>query len=228
LANRLGGLFALAGADQEDLLRDAPAGLAWLGLAEQRRYGELSPRRRAEFVAGRWLLRRLLQAQGVIAPGCAVALGAQGRPVLEGEPGVHLSLSHRAGRVVAGLADHGIGVDVERIKPRDVVALSERVCAPDERQSLQVLNESQALRWFHQLWAIKEAAYKAGLTDCPPLDFARVQAVPAQPPAAVRCWHWLDGWVVACAVDHPEGCNASAPWACADEPSHWAIHRVTL
>ncbi|MDR2216455.1 MAG: 4'-phosphopantetheinyl transferase superfamily protein [Nevskiaceae bacterium] len=217
-------MLALAGGDMDELQKDAPVGLTWLGHAEQRRYGELSVRRRLEFKAGRWLLRRLLEREGVVPAGRPLAIDVGGRPVLEGVPDVGLSLSHRCGRVVAAVADCAVGVDVELVKSRDVMALSQWVCSAPERQYLARLDAPSALQYFHQLWTIKEAAYKAGLTRCAPMNFSRIRVAPVahSPPEAV-CWSWANGWVVACAVAHREGVAALAPWADPVHESHWAV-----
>ncbi|MGC4027650.1 MAG: 4'-phosphopantetheinyl transferase superfamily protein [Steroidobacteraceae bacterium] len=185
----------------------------------------MSPRRQREFTAGRWLLRKLLEREGVVAAGRRVAIGVEGPPVLEGEPGVHLSISHRNGRVLVAAADHRVGVDIEAVQPRDVARMSEQVCADDERQRLARMNERAALSSLHELWVLKEAAYKAGLTKHLPLEFSRVRMIPAElEPVQAISWRWENGWVAACAAAHPDGCDVPAPWGDDICESRWVMN----
>lgn len=214
-------MLVLAGAAVEPLLAQAPAGQGWLGRAEQARCLTLGEARRREFIAGRWLLRRLLDDQGITT---AVAVDAQGRPRLHGMPGIHLSLSHRAGRVLAALADRDVGVDLERVRRRDVAALATLACTPRERRHLAGLDDAAMAQAFHELWTVKEAAFKAGLVSRPSWEFACVEVLPAtRRPAHVVSWRWADGWVAACThTGHAEPVPP-AGWGAACAVSRWTV-----
>jgi len=73
------------------------------------------------------------------------------------------SLSHSHGHAICGFAPAGgrIGVDIERIKPRDVLALADWVCSPYEKRELRHLSGFRQLQHFYMLWTLKEAFIKA-------------------------------------------------------------------
>jgi 4'-phosphopantetheinyl transferase len=121
-----------------------------------------SPRRRAQFAAGRWLLRHA--AARVFSEGYELRTVA-GRPLIGaagGAPGA-VSLSHSADMVLCAVARMpALGIDVERIRPRRAwAALSALVLHPQERAGLEAAAE--ALRWarFYRAWTCKEALAKA-------------------------------------------------------------------
>lgn len=73
------------------------------------------------------------------------------------------SLSHGAGHAVLACAPQGwpLGVDLERLHPRDVLRIARHSCSPEEQRDLQALPLDQALRHFYRLWTLKEAVIKA-------------------------------------------------------------------
>lgn len=143
------------------LERDA---LEWLSAEEAGAAAAMrSPRRRAQFAAGRWLLRHA--ANRVFGEGGYALRTVGGRPLLAaagGGPGA-VSLSHSADMVLCAAARvPALGVDVERIQPRrGWAALSARVLHPHERASLD--RAAEAVRWarFYRAWTCKEALAKA-------------------------------------------------------------------
>lgn len=94
------------------------------------------PKRRAEFLAGRWAARQALRALGLDA---APSTHEDGSPRWPAE--VAGSISHGAGRAlcaVARLADvRGLGIDVERLMGESTKAeLMARICSDEERATL--------------------------------------------------------------------------------------------
>ncbi|MGN6578952.1 MAG: 4'-phosphopantetheinyl transferase family protein [Bordetella sp.] len=90
------------------------------------------------------------------------------------------SLSHSQGHALCvALAPDGpqlrLGVDLERIRPRDVAALGRWVCNAGEQQALAALSAEPArqLDYFYMLWTLKEAFVKAAGLDFP-MDMQRV------------------------------------------------------
>lgn len=87
------------------------------------------------------------------------------RPVANA--GFHWSIAHKRDYVVAAIADHSVGVDVECIKPRSREHFDEVA----EDKEWAVLG-GRSLRDFFRLWTAKEAALKstgagmAGWDDC--------------------------------------------------------------
>ncbi|MFD4840997.1 4'-phosphopantetheinyl transferase family protein [Achromobacter sp. NPDC058515] len=85
------------------------------------------------------------------------------------------SLSHSGGHAVGAAAPAGwkVGVDLERIRPRDVERLAQWVCAASEREALAKLEGAARLDHFYMLWTLKEAFIKAAGLDFP-ADMASV------------------------------------------------------
>ena len=115
------------------------------------------PRRRAEHLAGRALLRFALERK-TGRPGVTHQLrdGPNGKPeCVDGPP---FSVSHSGGLVVCALAPHGqIGVDVELPKrPRDVGSIAARYFSDEEARWV-----GTEPRRFFMLWVLKEAYLKA-------------------------------------------------------------------
>lgn len=93
--------------------------------------------------------------------GRAVGLTAEpsGKPVLDAALAV--SLSHRPGLTLVGLAEGGIGVDIELIPADDPLALARDHFAPAEHAWLAALPATARPRAFTWLWTAKEAVLKA-------------------------------------------------------------------
>ncbi|AOO81010.1 4'-phosphopantetheinyl transferase family protein [Bosea vaviloviae] len=110
----------------------------------------------------REMARRIIAAQ-LCLPIEAIAIGhdERGRPLLARPTaaGLHLSLATRAGFVALALAQHPVGVDVERVEP--LAALPLAILHPQEREALLALPEPTRPLAFAQLWAAKEAYVKA-------------------------------------------------------------------
>ena len=125
-----------------------------LSVDEQARLDRfLSPSRRADFLAGRLLLRFALRAWDL--PVKALRWQVSGRPSLE-VGGCDVSLAHAGGHVVVAMARGGrVGVDVEMHHPRER-SLMDLFFHAEER-----LWMGQSLERLHQLWTVKEAALKA-------------------------------------------------------------------
>lgn len=131
---------------------------------EERHYlrSAVSPKRRTQFLAGRLLARRMLcQTFGGELPDWKLTAQTGVKPVVVSRPDVHLSISHSANRVVCALSDQAVGVDVETIKPgRDVRALAQLACHPQELVRMDGLATAELDRYFAQMWTIKEAWVK--------------------------------------------------------------------
>lgn len=152
------------------------------------------PRRRAERVAGRALLRYALeQYTGRSAASHELRATPEGKPVCESGPAI--SLSHSGDILVCAVAEAGaIGVDVETRTPRtSTAALAAEHFTPLETEWIR---SDPDLR-FRMLWVLKEAYLKAlgvGLAgglrslECriePPLIEARVTAGVSAPQLAL-------------------------------------------
>lgn len=104
-----------------------------------------------------------------------IARNHYGKPYLNDYPEVAFNLSHTANKlaVVIGFKCQ-LGVDIERVKPRDnVKALVTRCFAEEEQAYWQQQPKLEQLRVFYRFWVRKEALVKAigrgialGLSQC--------------------------------------------------------------
>lgn len=73
------------------------------------------------------------------------------------------SLSHSGGWAAVAYAPAGcrIGVDIERHRPRNLLALAKFAFDPDETNLLASLEDTERERVFYALWTLKESMAKA-------------------------------------------------------------------
>ena len=78
-------------------------------------------------------------------------------------PGRVASLSHSNGYAAAAItsAPQRLGVDLEFIRPRDVVSLAKLAFPDQESAYIESLTGRARLRHFYALWTVKEAVAKA-------------------------------------------------------------------
>lgn len=179
--------------------RPSPADLAGFSPSERERLNAITaPRRRAQFIAGRLLLRRLLQP---LLPARALSISASddGPPRLEepaaGDPPLHLALSHSGDWVCAAAAPVPVGLDLEtaqgRSRPRDWLALAEIAGSPAERAALAALaTPCEQGRFFLRLWTLKEAWFKQQARALDTALLPRLHTAPATDEAALNAWVW--------------------------------------
>jgi phosphopantetheinyl transferase len=136
----------------------------WLTLQESDRAAAMrGPRRRAQFAAGRWLLRHA--ATQVFGEENYAIQASEAKPIIVLRDGsaASASLSHSAELVLCAAGRvQTMGVDVEQVRARsDWQALARFALHPSERHGLEGLAE--AIRWqrFYQAWTFKEALAKA-------------------------------------------------------------------
>ncbi|OAE72709.1 4-diphosphocytidyl-2C-methyl-D-erythritol kinase [Achromobacter insolitus] len=91
------------------------------------------------------------------------------RSVRAAHVGGATSLSHSGGHAVCAAAPQGwtLGVDLERVRQRDVLRLAQWVCSPAEQAALIGLTGFAQLEHFYLLWTLKEAFIKAAGLDFP-------------------------------------------------------------
>ncbi len=85
------------------------------------------------------------------------------------------SLSHSHGHALCGRAPAGwaLGVDLERLRPRNFLQLAAWVCSAQEAAALSALTGKAQAERFYLLWTLKEAFIKAAGLDFP-ADMATV------------------------------------------------------
>ncbi|MDE2730664.1 MAG: 4'-phosphopantetheinyl transferase superfamily protein [Bacteroidota bacterium] len=140
--------------------QDISPHLACLSGAEQGRFQRIRhPRAKRHFVLGRSALRTLLGEQLNMEPQ-AVPLWTDEVGAVRCEvPGWRCSIAHSEQRVIAVAARRRIGVDVERIQPRDS-GIADNMVRCDEQAMFDALPVDR-VRAVILCWTLKEAALKA-------------------------------------------------------------------
>jgi 4'-phosphopantetheinyl transferase len=143
------------------------AGCACLSASERIEMDSMaSPRRRAQYAAGRVLLRHALQRElGGSLMQWEIGRGGNGEPrPLRSGCEASASVSHSGAHVVCAVGAKGaLGVDIEQCRPRasDWDDLAAAVLHPLERQRLANFPHAGRWRGFHVAWTLKEALGKA-------------------------------------------------------------------
>jgi 4'-phosphopantetheinyl transferase len=133
-----------------------------------------SPRRRAQFLAGRALLRHALdRTLGAPARHWELVAAPGGKPVLAHPgPSWDFSISHSGALVLCAVATRGcVGVDIERVSRRRTpwATFARQVLHPMEMRELDGLDDQLRWRGLYRAWTLKEALAKAmglGLALC--------------------------------------------------------------
>lgn len=217
------------------LAAEAEAGLlTWLSPAEQARLQRItSARRRASFLAGRVLLRRLLACVlgGDPARDWPLEAPEDLPPSVQGH-GPCLALSHSGDWVAAAISASPAGLDIEAAgRRRDVMALAAAVGTPEEQRRLAARPAAAQDAAFRELWTVKEAWIKRLTEGASPDRLARVATAPAHAGEVASAWSWqapeLDlAWVHD---DGPPrwlygqasfGCRPPTAWCITDAAAH--------
>ncbi|MEN4013468.1 MAG: 4'-phosphopantetheinyl transferase superfamily protein [Bellilinea sp.] len=149
-----------------------PSSFSWLSNVEIQRVNEFRyPKRRLEWLRGRWVAKQLLLRSDPQFEGCqpsqiTVVNAPQGAPQVwvagESAEG-SLSISHSRDKVAAAWSPFNlaaVGVDVEWIEPRHPAFLEDFFTETEKLTVLATPAEHQALQ-VTLLWSAKEAALKA-------------------------------------------------------------------
>lgn len=147
-----------------------------------------------------------------------------------------LSLSHSGGHALCARAPAGweVGVDLERLRPRDTAALAAWVCDGAERVWLARAGAQRRLERFYLLWTLKEAFVKAAGLDFP-ADMVSVGLTPGAagrlllrpPPGRWQASAWALGedWVMAAVWRGPDAARGRIDWR-AVAPGAWPTRRL--
>jgi len=163
-----------------------------------------------------------------------LASRALGQHVAPG-PGAATSLSHAAGHAALAIAPTGnrIGVDLEAVRPRDVLRLARFAFAPGEAAQLEAIGTGEALGRFYLLWTLKEACAKAlglpllaALRECSFIgEHQRWQAsLPGGGRWSAGVWAPRPGLVLSVVVLGPAA--DAAGWCCREwpgAPADWPL-----
>jgi len=144
-----------------------------------------APRRRAEYLLGRYALKKILAAYlGVPARAVLIEPDKWGKPRLAGNPAgpkLGFNLSHSAQTLALAVCREGeIGIDIEAVDDRmlpDITAIAGRHFSPAEQGFLLGRSPQDRLEHFFRMWTLKEAVLKAVGTGLhAPLASAEVAA----------------------------------------------------
>lgn len=153
---------------------DAALIAAWLprlGTSELQRFHGFKRRERSmQFLAGRILLRRVVEAVAGVAPQALQVVERPGNaPVVRVAgplPLPHFSLSH-SGRWIAcaASAETPVGVDIEILNTgRDINSLAAHAFGEDEAAAIAKLSGADRYAAFYALWSRREAEFKLAAT----------------------------------------------------------------
>jgi 4'-phosphopantetheinyl transferase len=83
-----------------------------------------------------------------------------GKPYLENYDEFHFNISHSGKWVVCAVSDKPVGIDVEKIKDINI-KIADRFFSKEEAEDLYKKEESERLKYFFDLWTLKESYIKA-------------------------------------------------------------------
>lgn len=159
----------------------------WMSASERQRCEAIdATRRRAQFVSGRRLARRLLAAVygGDALRDWTLSASENGPPSIDRAPvgapaGLSISISHSGALVAGVVAASPVGLDIEIPgRRRDVLELAKSVCSPAEQRRLRALEAGEREAHFYALWTLKEAWLKCRGRG---LDLASLRNLHAEP-----------------------------------------------
>ncbi|UYG06908.1 4'-phosphopantetheinyl transferase superfamily protein [Halomonas sp. M4R1S46] len=144
---------------------------------------------------GRELLSRLARRRGLDCPVHGWSPRGSGPPCHPALPtGLHAALSHRDDRVVAGLADCPVGLDLEHARTRHarrLAALVARLPEPEVRRAILAAEDPPAA--FYRAWTLHEALFKlASLAERPPAAVLATRLETLTAEQGPRAWQWQD------------------------------------
>ncbi len=142
------------------------------------------------------ILQQLLRGYSDCEEEFEIRRSPNGKPLTPNGP--HFSYSHSEQLHAFVIADHPIGIDVEKINPKRIYKdVAERYFHPLEWQRLQALPAGQQQIEFFRLWSAKEAWCK--------LEGGKLWQYLGQelPSNIYFMWqHWLKGFTCVLASEH--------------------------
>ena len=191
----------------------------WLSMPERTRLASMiSPRRRDQFIAGRWLARQALAAlHGGQPQEWQLSAAVDAPPQVTSGPrvsGIAIGLSHSGDTVACVLADCAVGIDVERHARRalDVAGLVAVVLSDAERACWSArpaaAREVEFLGW----WTLKEAWLKAHGRTLNPATLRDIEALPSDKMEAnARLWREDDFTLALVGLDAAAPLDVARP-----------------
>jgi 4'-phosphopantetheinyl transferase len=136
---------------------------------------------------GEWMIRTLVRERlGLRGNEIVIETDAFGKPYLSNRGDFHFNIAHSGNWVVCAIAEHPVGIDVEKMRPieEDVVI---SVLTKEEHDEYLSKSGCERLGYFYEMWTLKESIVKAaGMGLSLPLDEVRVRNGPLSITAEVR------------------------------------------
>lgn len=202
----------------------------WLSEPERTRLAAITaPGRRAQFVAGRRLARRLLaEAFGGDAwADWALDAAADAPPRVLRAPtpagrAARVAITHSGELAACAVSMAGIGLDLEcPRRPRELARLVPAVCCDDERRRLAALDAGARPAFFDLVWTLKEAWFKRRGEG---LDLGRLPRLCTRPgPGEGRVWQVPGVTLALLAPAEAELRWRTLPPAPACAPQAWCV-----
>lgn len=129
----------------------------------------ISPQRRAQAlryrherdqrlcIAAYRLLQQALHKEYGIQELPQFTYNQQGKPLLDGHPGIHFSMSHCRAAVAVAVSGQPVGIDIETLDHYSE-EVAQRVMS--EEEMLQIKSSPHPAKEFTRLWTMKESLYK--------------------------------------------------------------------
>ena len=185
---------------------------------DRRRFAaSTSARRRAEYLAGRALLRHALaQYTGEDASSFQIEVSPAGKPECTFGPAI--SVSHSGDIVVCAVAEGTVGVDVEAGHARETEEIAARYFTPAEARWIA----GDSATRFRMLWVLKEAYLKAvGVGIAGGLDSLDCRI---DPPVIAACT--AEGAAPQLGLLAGQGCHVGVAALGLLHPLQVAVHRL--
>ncbi|ERT08020.1 phosphopantetheine--transferase domain protein [Lyngbya aestuarii BL J] len=121
-------------------------------------------RDRVRFIVARGVLRIVLAGYLGLSPSeLEFNYSERGKPQLKtNSTGIEFNVSHSEDKALFAIAlNRRVGIDIELIRPMEVLQLAKRFFRESEYLFLRALEDREQIRGFFQLWTAKEAYVKA-------------------------------------------------------------------
>ena len=103
------------------------------------------------------LLRRALRSEYGIDETPEFIYDEHGKPLLQGHPDIHFSLSHCHLAVACAVSDHPVGIDIETTEHYSI-EVARQVMNDDEIRQIEASAQPEVT--FTRLWTMKESLFK--------------------------------------------------------------------
>jgi len=218
-----------------EILRRVPdPGARWLSPEEdQRLAGITGPRRRDQFLAGRWLVRLALAARHGGAPrDWHLSAPPDGPPRVTGGPVACtcvVRLSHSGDTLACVLSGGALGIDVERHDRRamDAPGFADIALSDAERERWLALPETSRGVGLLAWWTLKEAWLKAHGRALNPAELRNIEALPVDARKAnARLWHEADFTIALVGLEAAAPLHVASRAPCSTA-QWWSVSEVS-